>query len=47
MEVLRKIDLHAHIVAFPQWTPAHPGSGYRMVCAEELFGFYDNSHAPI
>ena len=27
MEVLRKIDIHAHIAAFPQWTPAHPGSG--------------------
>ena len=41
MEPIKKIDIHAHATAFPQFTPVDPGSGYRMVCAEELFVFYD------
>ena len=41
MEKIQKIDIHAHIVAFPQWVPAHPGSGYRMLCPEELIEMYD------
>ena len=41
MESIKKIDIHAHATAFPQYAPAHPGSGYRMVCAEEIFDFYD------
>ena len=41
MEVLQKIDIHAHITAFPQWIPAHPGSGHRMLGPEELIEMYD------
>lgn len=41
MEVFKKIDLHAHIVAFPEWTPAHWGSHYRMLSPEELIEMYD------
>ncbi|MBE6588993.1 MAG: amidohydrolase [Ruminococcaceae bacterium] len=41
MEQIKKIDIHAHATAFPQYTPADPGSGYRMVSAEEIFKFYD------
>ena len=41
MEPIKKIDIHAHATGFPQFAPAHPGSGYRMVCAEEVIGFYD------
>jgi len=41
MEPIKKIDIHAHATGFPQYAPAHPGSGYRMVCAEEVIGFYD------
>ena len=41
MNPFKKIDIHAHIVAFPQWTPAHPASGYRMLSPEELIEMYD------
>lgn len=41
METIKKIDIHAHIAAFPQWVPPHPGSGYPMLGAEELLGMYD------
>ncbi|MBQ9785738.1 MAG: amidohydrolase family protein [Clostridia bacterium] len=41
MEAIKKIDIHAHATAFPQYAPPHPGSGYRMVCAEEILKFYD------
>ncbi len=41
MEILKKIDLHAHILAFPQWAPANPVSGYRMLSPEELIAMYD------
>ena len=41
MEPIKKIDIHAHATGFPQYAPAHPGSGYRMVCAEEIIEFYD------
>ena len=42
MKPLKKIDIHAHIVAFPQWVPPHPGSQNRMLSPEELLElFYD------
>ena len=41
MESIKKIDIHAHATGFPQYAPAHPGNGYRMVCAEEVIEFYD------
>ncbi|MBE6613753.1 MAG: hypothetical protein E7631_00430 [Ruminococcaceae bacterium] len=41
MKTFRKIDLHAHIVAFPQWAPANPASGYRMLSPEEMIDMYD------
>ena len=41
MEEIKKIDIHAHATAFPQFAPPHPATGYRMVCAEEILKFYD------
>ena len=41
MERIKKIDIHAHASAFPQYAPALPGTGEHMVCAEEIFKFYD------
>ncbi len=41
MKRIRKIDIHAHATAFPEYFPKHFWSKYRMVSAEELIGFYD------
>ena len=41
METIRKIDIHAHVTAFPDWAPPNPGSGYPMPGPEELIGMYD------
>ena len=41
LEAIKKIDIHAHATAFAQYAPAHPATGYRMVCAEEICRFYD------
>lgn len=41
MEAIKKIDIHAHATAFPQYAPPDPGSGYRMVSAEEVIKYYD------
>ena len=41
MTELKKIDIHAHIVAFPQWVPVNPVSGHRMLSPEELIDMYD------
>ena len=41
MEKIKKIDIHAHVTAFPQFVPLYPRSKNRMVGAEELIGFYD------
>ena len=41
MNALKKIDIHAHVVAFPQWVPVNPSTGHRMLSAEELIGMYD------
>ena len=41
METIKKIDIHAHVTAFPEWIPPHPASGYRMLSAEEQIEIYD------
>ena len=41
MNQIKKIDIHAHATAFPQYVPPDARSGYRTICAEELFPFYD------
>ncbi len=41
MKRVRKIDIHAHATAFPEYFPPHFWSKHRMVSAEELIGFYD------
>ncbi|MBO5258672.1 MAG: amidohydrolase family protein [Clostridia bacterium] len=41
MDIIKKIDIHSHVVAFPQWVPANRGSGYRMLSAEELIDMHD------
>ena len=40
MQTLKKIDIHAHVVAFPQWVPLNP-YGQRMLSPEELIRKYD------
>ncbi|MBQ9798178.1 MAG: amidohydrolase family protein [Clostridia bacterium] len=40
MDTIKKIDIHAHATAFPQYAAPNV-DGYRMVCAEEIFTFYD------
>lgn len=40
MEQIKKIDIHAHATAFPQYAAPNV-DGYRMPCAEEIFTFYD------
>ena len=41
MEQIKKIDIHAHVTAFPQFAPTFADSPYRMVSPEELLDFYD------
>lgn len=41
MEPIKKIDMHAHAVAFPQWVPKLKITGYRFINAPELISFYD------
>ncbi|MBQ9773400.1 MAG: amidohydrolase family protein [Clostridia bacterium] len=41
METVQKIDIHAHVTAFPQYAAPNRNDGYRMPSAEELFVFYD------
>lgn len=40
MKSIKKIDIHAHAHAFPQYDPPYP-DGNHFVSAEELIGFYD------
>ncbi len=41
MEVIQKIDIHAHATAFPEWIPHNPRTKQRFLGAEELLEFYD------
>ena len=41
MEVIRKIDIHAHATAFPQHIPAYYSTGAKFPSAEEMIGLYD------
>ena len=41
VEPVKKIDIHAHATAFPQYAPPDPGNGYRMVHPEEVIEYYD------
>ena len=41
MESVKKIDIHAHASAFPQYAPPHPAVGLSMVSAEDGIDFYD------
>ena len=41
MEIIKKIDIHAHIIVSPEWTPPSPGSNQRMLTPEELIEMYD------
>lgn len=41
MESIKKIDIHAHATAFPEWIPHNPRSQQKFLSAEELFVFYD------
>ncbi len=41
MEKIMKIDIHAHALAFPQWTPTDMVGGNRLLSAEELIEMYN------
>ena len=41
MESVRKIDVHAHAIAFPGITPSHKATGHPFLTAEELIAVYD------
>ncbi len=41
MNEIKKIDVHAHALAFPQYAP-HTGNGAKMVSPEEVLRFYDD-----
>ena len=42
MEIIKKIDVHAHAVAFPEYFVPHRGTGQRFLSAEELIAIYDD-----
>ncbi len=41
MESVKKIDIHAHVTAFPQYTPESPYFKQRFLDGAELIRFYD------
>ncbi len=41
MDNIKKIDIHAHATAFPQWTPKHHINLEPMISAEDLINIYD------
>ncbi len=41
VEEIKKIDIHAHVTAFREFTVPNKGTRYPMVTPEELFVFYD------
>lgn len=41
METVKKIDIHAHVTAFPEIIPANRFTAHRVLSAEELIGVYD------
>ena len=38
---MKKIDIHAHLTAFPEFCPPDPNNGLRFLTAEELLSMYD------
>ena len=41
MDPIRKIDIHAHAIAFPGLTPNHKATGFPFPDAEEMIRYYD------
>ena len=41
MELVPKIDIHAHAVAFPQYVPPYAATGAKFPSAEEVIDLYD------
>ena len=41
MELIQKIDIHAHATAYPDWIPHNPRSKQKFLGEKELLGFYD------
>ena len=41
MEVIKKIDIHAHATAFPQYVPAYYSTGVKFPGAEDMIALYD------
>ncbi|MBQ4050052.1 MAG: amidohydrolase family protein [Oscillospiraceae bacterium] len=41
METIRKIDIHAHAIAFPGLTPNHKATGHPFPTAEDMICYYD------
>lgn len=42
MELIQKIDIHAHATAYPDWIPHNPRSKQKFLGEDELLTFYDN-----
>jgi predicted TIM-barrel fold metal-dependent hydrolase len=42
MELIQKIDIHAHATAYPDWIPHNPRSKQKFLGEAELLTFYDN-----
>ena len=41
MKLQNKIDVHGHIMPFPDFTPPHGATGERFLSAEELIAMQD------
>ena len=41
MKNIKKIDIHAHVTRYPEFSPVCPGTGLRFPSAEELIEIYD------
>ena len=44
MELIQKIDIHAHATAFGDWIPHNPRTKQKFLGARELLAFYDRLH---
>lgn len=40
MKDVKKIDIHTHVTAYPEWVPTYP-NGYRWLSGEEMIGLYN------
>ena len=41
MKQIKKIDIHTHVTAFPEFAPPYPGSQYPYLSAEQQIEIHD------